>query len=66
MDNELIEKEEEKEILLAMAAILKKNCDNHPDCVNCPLLGRYTNYIGFICPISIGDNPCEWALDPVN
>ena len=66
MVNDLITEKEEKQILLTMASILKNNCENHTDCTDCPLLGRYKSYIGKICPISVGDNPCEWEIDQVN
>lgn len=63
MDNDLISKEEEKEVLMAMATILKKNCEKYSDCNDCPLYGRYDPYCGYACPISVGQNPCEWAID---
>lgn len=63
MDNDLITKEEEKEILLSMAVILKRNCEKHPECKSCPLYGRHTPYVGYCCPISVGYNPLEWAID---
>lgn len=63
MDNDLITKEEEKEVLLAMATILKKNCAKYSECSGCPLFDRYEPYVGICCPISVGMNPCEWAID---
>jgi hypothetical protein len=63
MDNDLISKEEEKDVLLAMATILKKNCEKYSDCNDCPLYGRYNSYVGYVCPISEGDNLGEWAIN---
>ena len=63
MTNDLITEKEERQILLTMAAILKNNCEKYSNCEECPLHGRYKSYAGNICPISVGDNPCEWALD---
>lgn len=55
--------EEEKEVLTAMAVILKRNCEKYPECEKCPLYGRHAPYVGFCCPISIGDNPSVWPID---
>jgi len=63
MDNDLISKEEEKEVLMAMAVILKRNCEKYPECKGCPLYGIHKPYVGYSCPISVGQNPCEWAID---
>lgn len=63
MDNDLITKDEEKEVLIAMATILKKNCEKYSDCNECPLYGSYNSYVGYICPITSGDNPGEWVIN---
>lgn len=63
MDNELITKEEEKEVLMSIAIILKRNCEKYSACGNCPLYGRHKPYVGHCCPISVGDNPTDWAID---
>ena len=63
MDNDLITKDEEKEVLIAMATILKRNFEKYSNCSACPLHGRYKPYVGSVCPISVGDNPCEWVID---
>lgn len=63
MDNDLITKEEEKEVLLAMAVILKRNCEKYSECVGCPLYGTHRQYISYSCPIATGANPSDWDID---
>lgn len=64
MNNDLIEKEE-KEILVAMASILKKNCLNHQECRGCPLFDRYKpeHLHGKTCPFFNSENPEDWLVN---
>lgn len=63
MDNDLITSEEEKDVLIAMAIILKRNCEKYSKCRSCPLYGIHKPYVNFCCPISVGDNPSDWPID---
>ena len=64
MDNDLISKEEEKEVLLSMAIILKRNCEKYEHCDKCPIYDRYKpeHLHGKTCPFFNSNNPEDWLV----